>query len=71
MKKLTAILLILALLLTALTAFAEDADDPVALTIGEHELYICNIIRQKKNYHGKKTKLAGRLLAVGNAALSA
>lgn len=38
MKKLTAILLILVLLLSALTAFAEDADDPAALVIGEHEV---------------------------------
>ena len=38
MKKLTAILLILVLLLSALSAFAEDADDPAALVIGEHEV---------------------------------
>ena len=38
MKKLTAILLILVLLLSALSAFAEDADAPAALVIGEHEV---------------------------------
>ncbi len=37
MKKPAALLMTLVLLLTALTAFAEEADDPIALTVGSHE----------------------------------